>query len=68
MIDLDQALRALVAQDGSDLHLKAGSVPVARVNGELVPLRGDEWPVLGPRETEELLREMLGKGLRLDEF
>jgi twitching motility protein PilT len=68
VIDLDQALRALVAQDGSDLHLKAGSVPVARVNGELVPLRGEDWPVLGPGDTEELLRELLGKGLRLDEF
>ena len=40
MIALDQALRALVAGDASDLHLSAGSVPIARVHGELVPLTG----------------------------
>ena len=68
MIDIDKALRALVARDGSDLHLKAGSVPMARVAGELTALGGEEWPVLAPGETEKILQEMLGDGVRLDEF
>ncbi len=67
MIDLDKALRALVACEGSDLHLKGGAQPMARVNGELVPLEGD-WPVLEAGDTEQALHEMLGRGPRLEEF
>ena len=52
MIDIEQALCALVACDGSDLHLKVGSVPLARVDGELGPLTSDDWPVLEPADTE----------------
>ena len=62
------ALRTLVARDGSDLHLKAGAVPMARINGDLVPLGGQDWPMLGPGETEQILGEMLGEGPRLTEF
>jgi twitching motility protein PilT len=68
VIDVDQALRALVARDGSDLHLKAGSVPMARVNGELVPLGGDAWPVLEAAEIQEALHEMLAGGTRFADF
>jgi twitching motility protein PilT len=68
VIDLDMALRTLVARDGSDLHLKAGAVPMARINGDLVPLGGQDWPMLGPGETERILGEMLGEGPRLTEF
>jgi twitching motility protein PilT len=67
VIDLDKALRALVACEGSDLHLKGGAQPMARVNGELVPLEGD-WPVLEAGDTEQALHEMLGRGPRLEEF
>jgi twitching motility protein PilT len=68
VIDFDTALRALVAQGGSDLHLKGGAAPMARVNGELVPLGGAEWPVVEPGEPEKILVEMLGSGLRVEEF
>src|SRR6202166_5380993 len=57
-IDIDQALCALVACDGSDLHLKVGSVPLVRVDGELGPLSDDPWPVLNPTDTEEALRAL----------
>ena len=67
MIDLDLALRALVACDGSDLHLKAGALPMARVDGELVPLPGN-WSVLQDGDTERTLHELLGGGPRLAEF
>jgi twitching motility protein PilT len=64
--DLNDALRALVATGGSDLHLKVGSVPTARVHGELVAL-GD-GAELTSADTEHLLRELIGKGERLAEF
>ena len=33
--DIDQALAYVVEREGSDLHLKAHSPPVARVHGDL---------------------------------
>jgi twitching motility protein PilT len=68
MLDIDQALRALVACDGSDLHLKVGSVPLARVNGELAPLNHAPWPQLAPEDTEAALRGLIGDGPRLADF
>ncbi len=35
VFDVDEALRALIACEGSDLHLKPGAAPRARVHGEL---------------------------------
>jgi twitching motility protein PilT len=68
VIDIDQALCALVACDGSDLHLKVGSVPLARVDGELAPLSEDTWPVLEPADTEQALHQLLGNSVRMAEF
>jgi twitching motility protein PilT len=68
VIDIDQALCALVACDGSDLHLKVGSPPLARVDGELGPLDHDEWPVLEAADTEEALHRLLGNSVRMAEF
>ena len=68
MIDIDQALSALVACDGSDLHLKVGSIPLARVDGELGPLTADPWPEMTPADTEHALRTLIGDGNRWAEF
>jgi twitching motility protein PilT len=68
VIDIDQALCALVACDGSDLHLKVGSIPLARVDGELEPLSDDPWPVLTEADTEAALRTLIGAGDRFAEF
>jgi twitching motility protein PilT len=68
VLDIDQALRALVACDASDLHLNAGSLPIARVHGELGPLGNGEWAVLGPADIERALRELLGTGSQVAEF
>jgi twitching motility protein PilT len=38
--DIDSALRYVVEREGSDLHIKADSPPVARVHGELWALKG----------------------------
>jgi twitching motility protein PilT len=68
VIDIEKVLCALVACDGSDLHLKVGSVPLARVDGELGPLTEDEWPVLEAADTEMALKTLLEKSGRLPEF
>ena len=44
--DLDRILALLRDMDGSDVHLRAGSVPRLRVNGELMRLR-DEPHIVG---------------------
>ena len=69
VIDIEQVLCALVACDGSDLHLKVGSVPLARIDGALGPLGTDEeWPVLASADTEGAVRDLLAGGNRLEEF
>jgi twitching motility protein PilT len=68
VIDIEHALCALVACDGSDLHLKVGSTPIARVDGELSPLSDDDWPVLEAADTEHALHFLLGDGPRWAEF
>jgi twitching motility protein PilT len=47
---------ALVAAKGSDLHLKVGSPPRMRVDGNLVVLDG---PTLTPEMADTLLRELI---------
>ena len=38
--DLDQALRHVVEQHGSDLHVKVPAPPMVRIDGELHPIEG----------------------------
>jgi twitching motility protein PilT len=56
MFDIDSALRTLVEREGSDLHVKVESPPVARMHGELIPLEG--FGVLGAEDTESAFRAM----------
>jgi len=42
MFEIESALQTLVERGGSDLHVKVGVPPTARLNGELVPLEGYE--------------------------
>src|ERR1043165_660355 len=56
MFDIDSALRTLVEREGSDLHLKVGSPPVARMHGELIPLEG--FGELADADTEKALHEI----------
>jgi twitching motility protein PilT len=55
-VRLEQLFRALHEQGGSDLHLRCGSPPVFRADGELVAL--DE-PPLGSEEVELMLRSIM---------
>ncbi|MDB5245048.1 MAG: twitching motility protein twitching motility protein PilT [Parcubacteria group bacterium] len=49
-------LETVVSEGGSDLHLSAGSNPIIRVSGVLVPLL--QQPVLTPEDTLDILKAM----------
>ena len=66
MFDLLEALRLLIESDGSDIHLKAGSRPIFRVNGQLMPV--ERYPELRPEDTLRVLRELLDDPHKLAEF
>ena len=55
--DLDRLLRRLADADGSDLHLKVGSPPRIRVNGDLIRLTDETGPQ--PAELEAICREIM---------
>jgi len=58
MFDLHEALRYVVENEGSDLHVKVPARPMARFRGQLEPL--EQYPdALTPAETERVLGQML---------
>ena len=59
MFDLAEALSYVVRRDGSDLHLKVPSRPLARINGHLLPL--EYYDPMRPEDTERVLQEMLAE-------
>jgi twitching motility protein PilT len=56
-VGLDELLMEVINRDGSDLHLTAGSPPVVRVHGELVPLT--DYELLTPDELQKMLYSIL---------
>ena len=64
--DIDAALRYVVEREGSDLHLKVDSPPMARVHGELRPVEGTQ--PLGQEDTEAALEHILSDQALLREF
>ncbi len=66
MFDVEEALRELVAREGSDLHLKVGSRPLFRVNGNLAPEQ--DGPVLSEQDTERAMKSLLSDEAKLEEF
>lgn len=56
MAQIDQFLRALVENEGSDLHLTTGAPPVMRVHGTMQRIKFRE---LTPGDMETLLLELL---------
>jgi twitching motility protein PilT len=64
VLELNELLRYAVEQRASDLHLKAGSRPFIRLDGNL---RETEFDVLGPADTERIAFAILPKD-RADEF
>jgi twitching motility protein PilT len=66
MFDLVEALRYVVRREGSDLHLKVPSRPLARIQGRLQAI--DEFEPMHAEDVERVLREMLTDPGKLDEF
>ncbi|HEY1596547.1 MAG TPA: ATPase, T2SS/T4P/T4SS family, partial [Thermoleophilaceae bacterium] len=64
--DLTATLDRVAEWEGSDLHLKVGSPPLIRVNGELEPVPG--LSPLEAKETERALWQMLDDPNRGAEF
>jgi twitching motility protein PilT len=56
MFEIDLALRTLVEREGSDLHVKVDSPPVARMHGELIPLEG--FGDLTAQDTEKAFHDI----------
>src|ERR1700760_4845586 len=56
MFDIDTALRTLIEREGSDLHVKVGAPPIARMHGELAHLEG--YQPLSGEETEKAFHDM----------
>src|SRR5437868_15427715 len=54
---IEQALDYLVTKGGSDLHLSAGSSPLVRLHGALIPIPGT--PELTAEDTQEVLDSLL---------
>src|SRR5580693_4016784 len=54
--NLQQLLRAMVEKGASDMHITAGSPPVLRIDGSVVPLK---LPPLSKNDTKQLCYEML---------
>jgi twitching motility protein PilT len=65
MFDIASALKTLVEREGSDLHVKVDSPPVARMHGELIPLEG--FGRLTPEDTEQAFRD-IAEPRSLEEF
>jgi twitching motility protein PilT len=56
MAQIDDMLRRLKEQNGSDLHLAAGVVPRIRAAGELVAVEG--WEALSDSQLREIISEI----------
>lgn len=41
-MEINELLKSVVSQGASDLHIKVGSPPIIRVNGELMPMTGEQ--------------------------
>ena len=61
MAKIDELLRTLVSQEGSDLHIKSDEPPVYRIHGQLVR---SGMPVLAAADTKALLYEVLNEERR----
>jgi twitching motility protein PilT len=66
MFDVEAALRDLIAKKGSDLHLKVGSKPLFRIDGELTAEQ--DATVLSAADTEHALEVLLSDEAKLKEF
>ncbi len=58
MAEIDKLFKYMIDNDGSDLHLSAGSPPVIRIHGEMIKV---EHPALSPEAVQTLVFEILNE-------
>ncbi|MDX6616993.1 MAG: twitching motility protein PilT [Solirubrobacterales bacterium] len=75
MFDIDAALKHVVKKEGSDLHIKVDAPPMARVHGELAPIKagvaannGRKPKALTAKDTETALKAILTDPVKKKEF
>ena len=56
--DIADILKDAVGKDASDIHIKVGNTPLARIDGELEPVYPDGERLMPP-DTERMMRELL---------
>jgi len=61
-VNIEQLLRLTIDKRASDLHLKVGSPPVLRIDGELMPQ--DDLPQLTAEDTEAMFEQVTTKEQR----
>ncbi|MEJ2567760.1 MAG: type IV pili twitching motility protein PilT, partial [candidate division WOR-3 bacterium] len=57
-MDLKPILKKMIDSDASDLHMKVGTPPILRINGELVPM---EMNKLGKEEVRIAASSLMTK-------
>ncbi len=60
-MDINELLKTAHSMGASDVHLKVGSQPIMRVNGELIPLQENR---LSPEETLKIAFAVMSAGQR----
>ena len=60
-LELNGLLAELIERKGSDLHVKVGSPPIFRINGELVPRDGE---ILRPDDVTSILKPSMSEDQR----
>src|SRR3954462_10431572 len=66
MLDVDSCLKAVIALEASDLHVKVPAQPMIRLHGKLQPLEGTE-PLM-PEDTQLILEHMHKDEAKISEF
>lgn len=56
MVSIEDLVQQLIERGGSDLHISAGSPPMIRVNGKLIPTEAE---VLDPEQTRKIMYSIL---------
>jgi twitching motility protein PilT len=57
MQGVDDLIRLMIEREASDLHIKAGSPPALRIDGELLPV--EDAPPLTPDDSEQLINSIM---------
>ena len=59
MPDIDKFLKFAVTMQASDLHLSGNARPMMRVHGTMVPVQGEQTPILSGEEMDRLVDEIM---------